>query len=622
MQASELRKKFIQYFKKSGHILIPSSSLIPENDPSVLLTTAGMQQFRDYLAGERDPIIDFGSQKLISIQKCFRTSDIETVGDSTHHTFFEMLGNWSLGNYFKKEAIEYAFVFLIKELGLDQEKLWVTVFEGKDDIPRDEDSMVFWIKQGIPKERIREFGMKDNFWGPAGKIGPCGPSAELHYDLGVDEVPNCKNPDCGPNCACGRYVEIWNLVFMEYLKNNHDNYVKLKQRNVDTGVGFERLLAILNGKKSSYETDLFKWARGYKGLTISDKDPDKKLAFVKAREVRLSRVVADHVRGSVFLIADGVIPARDDRGYTLRRLLRRVIIHGGALKLADNFLEELATRVIEAYQDVYPELRVNRDFILKTIDEENQRFQKTLKKGLKFFNQYVDEVISNKKTGQDPVPSVTGQSILMLDGKEVFNLYETYGFPLELIKELAAEKGWGIDEEGFKIAFKKHQEISRAGATKKFGGADDFGDKVAPEHTATHLLHQALRDVLGGHIKQAGSDLNLERLRFDFTHPNALSKEEIQKVEEVINQKIKDDLPVVKEEMSPEAAIKQGAIGLFNKKYKDKVSVYKVGDYSKEICAGPHVKTTKALVKFKIKKEQSSSRGVRRIKAVVGNEDL
>ncbi|MFC1686556.1 alanine--tRNA ligase [Patescibacteria group bacterium] len=612
MKSSDLREKFIQYFKKLEHTQIPSSSLVPDDDPSVLLTTAGMQQLKDYLTGEKDPIVDFGSQKLISIQKCFRTADIDETGDEIHLTFFEMLGNWSLGNYFKKEAIEYAFDFFTKELKLDPEKLWVTIFEGSDHIPRDEESIRHWIEQGIPKERIKDFGMKDNLWGPVGKTGPCGPSSELHYDLGKEVGKNCKNPNCGPNCACGRFVEIWNLVFMEYRRDEKGNYLKLDQKNVDTGVGFERLLAILDQKHSVYETDLFDWAKDYEGIELSEDYQNKEI-------LRFSRIVCDHIRGAVFLIADGILPARDDRGYILRRIIRRAIKHGDTLKLSakggsasggkDNFLLDLASKVIETYKNIYPELGANQELILKALQEENQKFRKTLKSGMKFFNQYVDEVISKKETGDEK---------LILDGKEVFRLYETYGFPLELTEELAKEKGWEVDKEGFKKAFKKHQKISRAGVKKKFGGVGEWGDKVAPQHTATHLLHQSLQDVLGKHVKQAGSDLNPERLRFDFTHPEALSKEEIKKIEEIINHKIKDDLPVVKKEMDYKQAIKEGAAGLFKDKYKDKVSVYAIGDYSCEICAGPHVKSTGEIKSFKIKKEKSSSRGVRRIKAIVG----
>jgi len=433
MQSFELRKKFINYFRKSGHIQIPSASLIPDNDPSVLLTTAGMQQLRDYLAGEKDPLIVFGSQKLVSIQKCFRTADIDKIGDESHHTFFEMLGNWSIGNYFKKEAIEYAYDFFVNELKINPDRLSVTVFKGAEKFPRDEMAMKLWMKQGIPKERIFFFGKEDNFWGPTGSTGPCGPSSELHYDLGSSFSRKCTAKKCGPNCPCGRFVEIWNLVFMEYKRLENGQYQKLEQKNVDTGAGLERLLAVLNDKRSAYETDLFKWARSFPGLNLIEQSKDRE-------SLRLSRIVADHIRGAVFLIADGIIPARDDRGYILRRLIRRVIKHGEALNLQENFLLNLALRVIENYGKFYPELEVNQKNILEILKLESEKFQRTLKEGTKYFKRYVEKVIAEKKK--------------VLAGAEVFNLYETYGFPLELTKELAKDKGLKVDEEGFQKAFR------------------------------------------------------------------------------------------------------------------------------------------------------------------------
>ncbi len=603
INSKELRQKFLDYFQKKGHKIVPSSSLIPE-DKTVLLTSAGMQQFVPYLSGEKDVLDDFGTRHLCSVQKCFRTPDIEEVGDDTHHTFFEMLGNWSIGEdpekgYFKEGAIKLAVDFFVNEIGLDKDRIWVTIFKGEKGIPRDEESLRIWQEQGIPKERIVEFGFEDNFWGPTSETGPCGPCSEIHYDRG--EKYGCGQPDCGPNCPrCKRFVELWNLVFMEFKKDENGSYTKLPQRNVDTGIGFERITSVLNDKDSAYETDLF--------LPVIQKL--EKITNVSYKErKREFRIIADHVRGAVFLIGDGVYPSNVDRGYILRRVLRRAMRYGYILEIKSNFLPVLAEEIIENYKDIYPEIEEKREDILKTINEEKKKFEKTLEKGLKELNKILAK--ADHKT---------------IRGKEAFYLYETYGFPLELTEEIGAEKGFSTDKEGFYNEFKKHQEISRAGAEKKFGGVGrDAGYEEAKLHTATHLLHSALRHILGDEVRQMGSDITSSRLRFDFSFPRKLTKEEIEKVENLVNQKIKEDLEIRKEEMKYEEAIKSGALAFFREKYPPIVSVYSIGNFlveppkifSKEVCAGPHVQRTSELGSFKIIKEESSGAGVRRIKAIL-----
>jgi len=571
---------------------VSSSSLIP-SDPSVLFTTAGMQQFTLYLQGEKNPIEDFGTIHLVSCQKCFRSNDIERVGDDTHYTLFEMLGNWSIGEdkkkgYFKEGAIKYALDFLVNNLGLEKNNFWVTIFKGDKDMPRDEESIRIWQDQGIPKERIREFGKEDNLWGPVGENGPCGPNSEIYYDRGKEI--GCGSPDCGPNCPkCQRVVEIWNLVFMEYFKRN-GAYERLPQRDVDTGIGFERLLSILQKKESAYETDLF-------SPIVTELE---KLSGKKYEEEKKSfRIISDHIRGAVFLISEGILPSNVERGYVLRRVLRRAIRFGKILNLPSSFLIPLAKKVVETYKDVYPELKSKETDILVVIQNEEEKFEKTLDQGLKEFNSVAYD---------------QGE----LYGEKAFYLYQSFGFPKEIMQELCRENNIKFDEEGFEKELKKHQEISRFGAEKKFGGVGDNANyESAKLHTATHLLHNALRKVLGDHVKQMGSDINSQRLRFDFSHPQKMIEEEIKKVEEMVNEKIKEDLEVKKEEMKYEEAIKTGALAFFKEKYPEKVSVYSIGDFSKEICAGPHVKRTSELGTFKITKEESSSAGVRRIRATL-----
>ena len=588
----------MNFFAERGHKVVPSSSLLPA-DPSVLFTTAGMQQFSLYLSGKKDVVKDFGSKHLASCQKCFRTDDIEEIGDDTHHTFFEMMGNWSIGQdetgYFKEGAIKYALEFLVDKLGLEKDKIQVTVFKGEEGIPKDEEAVNLWVKYGIPLERIKEFSKKDNFWGPVSNAGPCGPCSEIHYDRG--EELGCGRPECGPNCEhCKRVVEIWNLVFMQYFKNEKGEYELLSQTNVDTGIGFERLLSLVNQKSASYETDLFS-------------DFISKLEEISGKKYlenkKTFRIIADHIRSSVFVIADGIEPSNLGQGYILRRLLRRVIRYGKILELSSQFWIPLVSIIIDKYKDIYPNVLTKKEEIIETIKKEEEKFEKTIEKGLSV----IEKMLLTKKE---------------LTGEEVFDLYQSYGFPLELTQEIALEKGININIKEFENALMKHQGVSRAGAEKKFGGVGkDTGEEGVKLHTATHLLHSALRKVLGEHVSQMGSDINAERLRFDFKHPAKMTPEEIKKVEDLVNEKIKEDLEIKKEEVNLEEALESGALAFFKEKYPEKVNVWKIFDkksgevFSREICAGPHVGKTSELKSFKIVKEESSSAGVRRIKAVV-----
>ena len=582
MKAIEIRNKYLKFFKEHGHAVIPSAPLIPENDPSVLFTTAGMQPLVPYLLGEKHP----QGTRLTDYQKCVRTNDIDEVGDNRHLTYFEMLGNWSLGDYFKDESIQMSFDFLTKELGIPVEKLSVTCFAGDEDCPKDEVSANAWKRAGIPEERIYFYGKDDNWW-IAGEEGPCGPDTEMFYDTGK---PAC-GPDCQPSCDCGKYVEIWNNVFMEYFKDKN-GYSKLKQRNVDTGLGLERMTMLLQGKETPFDTELF--------LPVMDKLKEiQKVDIIESR-----RIVAEHLRSSMMIISDGGRPSNLDRGYVLRRLIRRMIRHMNKLQIDLNELSTLIDINVDNLKEMYPDLEKNREVIKNVIIEEKNKFVKTLSHGEREFEKQVAKL---KENNVDIIP-----------GTVVFRLYDTYGFPPEVTKELAEENGFKVDLKEFEKLFKEHQEKSRQGAEHKFkGGLADQNEKTIAYHTATHLLHEALREVLGEHVKQSGSNITEERLRFDFTHPQKMTKEEIQKVEDLVNEQIKRDLQVKCEEMSYEDAKKSGAIGLFTDKYGDKVKVYTIGDFSKEICGGPHVTHTGDMGTFKIKKEESSSSGVRRIKAVL-----
>ena len=567
MKSEEIRRKFLDFFAKKGHTIIPSSSLLP-TDPSVLFTTAGMQQFKEYFLGKESPY----GPKITSCQKCFRTSDIEEIGNQKHLTFVEMLGNFSFGEYFKEEAIKLAYEFLFEELKLSKDEAFFTIFEGDKNVPEDKESILIWKKLGIKEDKIKRRGREDNFWGPTGEEGPCGPATEIHFGD----------------------VEVWNLVFNEYYQDRDQKLTLLKQKGVDTGMGLERLAMIVQGKNSVFETDLFEpILKDLNCFAI------KKIKDLRDKELnkKAVRIIADHIKSSVFLISEGILPSNVERGYVLRRLLRRIIRYGKLLNLPKNFSISLAQKVIEIYKFIYPEVKSKETDILTVIQNEEEKFEKTLERGLKQFE---------KITTQGDI-----------SGGDAFHLYDTYGFPLELTKEIAIENNLKIDDESFQKKFKEHQDISRAGVKSKFGGVGEWGERVASHHSATHLLHQALRLVLGDHVQQAGSDLTPERIRFDFTHQQKMTESEIKKVEEIVNEKIKENLEIKMEEMIYSQAIDSGALAFFKEKYPEKVKVYSIGEFSKEICAGPHAKNTKELGEFKIIKEKASGAGIRRIKAVL-----
>ena len=583
MKAIEIRNKYLEFFKKHGHTVIPSAPLIPENDPSVLFTTAGMQPLVPYLLGEKHP----AGTRLTDYQKCVRTNDIDEVGDNRHLTYFEMLGNWSLGDYFKEESIAMSYEFLTKELGIPAEKISVTCFAGDEDCARDELTAECWKKAGIPEERIYYFGKDDNWW-IAGEEGPCGPDTEMFYDTGK---PKCSEK-CNPSCGCGKYVEIWNNVFMEFYKDHEGKYSKLKQHNVDTGLGLERMTMLLEGKETPFETELF--------APIMD----KLVELQKVDNISSRRIVAEHLRSSMMRICDGGRPSNVDRGYILRRLIRRMVRHMNKLQIS---LDELSTLIdinVENLKELYPALETNKETIKAVVLEEKDKFVKTLVKGEKEFAKEIETI---KQQGKDIIP-----------GKMVFRLYDTYGFPPEETEELAKENGMKIDKEGFEKLFKEHQEKSRAGAEQKFkGGLASTGEMETKYHTATHLLNAALKQVLGSHVHQRGSNITAERMRFDFSHPAKMTAEEKQATEDLVNEWIKEAIPVEHLEMKKDEAIRLGAEAMFIEKYGDIVSVYKIGDKSIELCGGPHVQNTSELGHFKIKKEESSSSGVRRIKAIL-----
>lgn len=588
----ELRKKWIEFFRERGHTPISSASLIPENDPTVLFTTAGMHPLVPYLLGQPHP----EGKRLCDAQKCVRTGDIDDVGDSSHCTFFEMLGNWSLGDYFKKEMVPWSYEFLTEVLEISPDRLAVTVFEGDADCPRDDETAELWHKCGIKKENIFYLGKKHNWWGPAGQTGPCGPDTEMFFDTGK---PKCCDA-CSPACDCGKYVEIWNDVFMQFNKNADGSFSPLKQKNVDTGMGLERVLMNVHGLKSVYDTDVFTpivdgiKSRADSRVTDAPTDDD----------IRAVRVVADHIRTSTFILGDerGVVPSNVDQGYILRRLLRRAIRFGTTVGLKKGDYSQIADIVVGLYKDVYPELDAARDKIKSEIDAEEERFTKTLENGIKEFEKLC-------KFLQDKV----------IPGKSAFRLYDTYGFPLEMTVEMARERGFTVDVEGFEKKFEEHKNLSHAGAEQRFkGGLADTGELTARLHTATHLMHRALKTVLNDEsVNQRGSNITPERLRFDFSFGRAMTPEEVKAVEDKVNAAIAADVPVVCEEMTVEQAKAAGAVGLFTSKYGEKVKVYTMGEFSKEICGGPHAARTGELGHFRIVKEQSSSAGVRRIKAVL-----
>jgi len=588
-----LREKYLKFFESKGHSIIDSASLIPENDPSVLFTTAGMHPLVPYLLGEKHP----AGKRLTDCQKCVRTGDIEEVGDASHCTFFEMLGNWSLGDYFKEEAISWSYEFLTSEeyLGIPKEKLAVTVFAGDEDAERDNVSAKIWASCGIPKDRIYYLPKKNNWW-IAGKTGPCGPDTEMFIDRGFEPC----SPECSPACDCGKYLEIWNDVFMEFFRDEDGKYSKLAQRNVDTGMGLDRTVCILNDKASVYETDLFDMARE-KLVELTGKK------YGEEEEVtRAFRIILDHTRTAVFMIGDkrGIVPGNVDQGYVLRRLIRRAVRFGRKIDLPSMSLSQVAECFIDKYKAIYPELEQNRDKIKAELNKEEEKFSKTLVDGLKEFNKVVTHIQGN-----------------IFPGKTAFRLYDTYGFPLEITMELAKEQGFTVDEEGYKKAFSDHQAKSQMASEQKFkGGLAESNEETARLHTATHLLQAGLRKVLNPGVNQKGSNITVERLRFDFNFERPMTKEEIAEVEEFVNQAIKAGVDVTMEEMSVEDAKKCGATGLFESKYSEVVKVYTIGEFSKEICGGPHAKNTAELGEFKIIKEQSSSAGIRRIKAILKHD--
>ncbi|MBN2096732.1 alanine--tRNA ligase [Candidatus Peregrinibacteria bacterium] len=597
MTANEIRQKYLEFFKKKGHTIIPSAPLLPENDPTVLFTTAGMHPLVPYLLGEPHP----GGKRLANHQKCIRTGDIDEVGDNTHLTFFEMMGNWSLGDYFKKEAIAMSFEFLTdkKWLNIPLEKLAVSVFEGDDDAPRDEESAGIWKKLGIPEHKIAYLPKKANWWGPAGQTGPCGPDTEMFYWVGSGNPPVSSNPGDDEE----NWVEIWNDVFMQYNKTEDGKFEPLNQTNVDTGLGLERVAAVLQGKKTVYDTELFQ-------PIIEKISALTKIPYPEAE--KSYRIIVDHLRAATFMAADGVKPSNLDQGYVMRRLLRRAIRHGKLLEIDDNFTHVIAKKIIHLMSDIYPELK-HEEVILQIFQLEEEQFRKTINHGLKEFEKLL--------TGFQMAFEKTGKRMTEISGKQAFKLYDTYGFPIEMTEEEAKKHGLTVDKKGFDEAFKKHQELSRAGAEEKFkGGLQDNSEATTRLHTATHLLHAGLKKVLGDHVKQSGSNITAERLRFDFSHPDKMTKEQLEAVEKYVNEAIRSDAEVKCETMSVEEAKKKGAIGLFESKYGEKVKMYDMSPWSKEICGGPHVKRLGELGKFKIKKEQSSSAGIRRIKAVLINE--
>lgn len=577
---------YLKFFKERGHVIIPSAPIVPENDPTCLFNTAGMQPLIPYLTGERHP----AGTRLVDVQKCFRTVDLDEVGDATHHTFFEMLGNWSLGDYFKKESITWSFELLTQKLNIPVERLAVTVFKGNESIPRDEESASIWKSLGIKEERIQYLGASDNFW-IAGETGPCGPDTEIFYWRSDDPIPTMYDPEDS------RWVEIWNNVFMQYFKKEDGSLEELAHKNVDTGMGVERITAVLEGVDDNYASSLWK-------DVITKIEEISSKSYEDPKYQRSMRILADHIRAIVVLSADyaGIKPSNTDQGYILRRLIRRMIRYAKKLEIPieSSWDHELASMIIEKYKKYYSELEENKETIFSILENEKKKFNRTLEKGLREFDKLVD-------TKKESIPA-----------EIAFKLYDTYGFPIELTTELASEKNITVDIKGFEEKFKEHQEKSRAGAKEKFkGGLASTSEMNIKYHTATHLLNAALRKIIGEEVHQKGSNITEERMRFDFSCDHKLTDEEKRGVEDLVNTWIEEGLPVVREEMTKEEALRTGAEAMFIEKYGDVVTVYSIGDVSKELCGGPHVHNTKELGTFKIKKEEASSAGVRRIKAVL-----
>ncbi|MFH1832691.1 MAG: alanine--tRNA ligase [Candidatus Levyibacteriota bacterium] len=607
MTAKDLVEKYIGFFEKLGHKKIPNSPLVPENDPTVLFTTAGMHPLISYLMGQPHPL----GKRLVGLQKCLRTDDIDEVGDKVHHTFFEMLGNWSLGDYWKKEAIEYSYEFLTSKewLGIDKNRIAISVFAGDNDAPFDQESYDKWIELGIPESRIKRLPKKDNWWGPAGETGPCGPDTEMFVWAGQGKIPQTFDPKNSD------WVEVWNNVFMEYNKTRCNTFEPLKQKNVDTGMGLERMLAVLNNTDDDYKTELFlpaiKEIEKLSKFEYGDKSDNEyiregKQCFVDVR--KQFRIIADHLRAAVFIISNGVEPSNKEKGYIVRRIIRRSILQLKKLGIVDleKAGKEIAEIFINLMSPVYPELKQQHTKMIQIIEAEIKKFNQALEKGLKEFNK-----------------------LSSIDGKIAFDLFQTYGFPLELIQELAKEKELKFNPEEFKKEFEKHQKLSRTASTGMFkGGLGEQNEQTTKYHTATHLLHAALRKILGEHVQQKGSNITAERLRFDFSYEEKLTDEQIKKVEDLVNEKIKKNLPVTSAIMNKDEALKSGALGFFLEKYGDKVTVYTIDNpstrsvrsgspFSREICGGPHIDFTGKLKRFKIIKQENIGGGQRRIYAIL-----
>lgn len=631
VSANEIRSKYLKFFESRGHKVIPSAPLVPENDPTVLFTTAGMHPLVPYLLGQPHPL----GKRLVDYQKCLRTDDIDEVGDTFHHTFFEMLGNWSLGDYFKKEAITWSYEFLTQELKIDPNRLFISCFAGDADAPKDEESAQIWESLGIPRDKIYFFGKKDNWWGPAGLTGPCGPDTEMYYDT----TQKSHGPDCQPGDDCGRFCEIWNNVFMEYNKTAEGKFVKLSQPNVDTGMGLERISAVLNGFEDNYLTDLWQPVIGLIEKISNKKYNENKKAF---------RIIADHLRAAAFIISDGVQPANKERGYVLRRLIRSVVYQVNSIKAESRTLiEEVSKVVVSHMSQWYPELIKNQENILNTIGEEISKLDESLKKGISNLEKRTEIQISKHPLNNDnEVKKIIEENIpYVISGDEYLRKYElqfgkytslpsiaagtiafvglaSYGIRPGSFTPIVQQKIHNIDpselQNSISLATQLHQDHSRTTSGGMFkGGLADKSDTVVKYHTATHLLHQALRDVLGSHVQQKGSHITHQRLRFDFSHPTKLTVDKIQKIEDLINQKIAADLPVKRVEMPKKQALSAGALAFFPEKYPETASVYLIGDYSKELCGGPHVDSTSKIGRIKITREESAGSGIRRIYAAL-----
>lgn len=598
MKTSEIRKKYIEFYKREGHKEIPSASLLPENDPTTLFTSSGMQPLVPYLLGQPHP----EGNRLVNSQKSFRSQDVEEIGDNRHTTFFEMLGNWSLGDYFKVEQLPWIFEFLTSEVGLDPKKLYVTVFEGSASVPKDTVSIDAWVKifqkVGIDAkegDRIRAYSAKKNWWSRAGEPEkmpagePGGPDSEIFYEfVSVPHDPRFGE-HCHPNCDCGRFMEIGNSVFMEYQKQADGSLVKLKQHNVDFGGGLERIAAAVMDQPDVFKIDLV-----YPLIQELEKLSGKPYGQNEA-DTRSMRIIADHVRAGTMMMADGVMPSNKAQGYVLRRLLRRAIRFGRLIGLEQNFMASLAAKVLNSYEDAYPVSEARRSEILNGLTTEESKFAKMVGKGLKEIEKIKD-----------------------LSGAEAFRIFETYGFPWEMTEEIARERGQVVDRTEFEAEFKRHQEKSRTAAQGMFkGGLQDHSEAVVKLHTATHLMHQALRSVLGSHVSQKGSNITGERLRFDFSHTDKVLPEQLQEVEKIVNEQIRRDLPVSFKVSTYKGAIEEGALAFFGERYPENVKVYTIGDFSKEICGGPHVERTSLLGSFKITREESVGGGTRRVYATL-----